>query len=260
MNNKHKGKSPEIVSQYYKERKRIQNLVNRAKKRGFTFPTNVVPNIPKYIDEGSVRNLQKRDKDYLYKQAVYTSPKGVTITGTERRKEERAEVAKKAAETRKNFYAEQAWENLTKDVHLPKTDYEKWWYEHHATEAPTDDKYIILYNVYTDFERWQPSHWWSDDLAKWKKQDRDRGWGILTGAIAEIGEEAVAINIFNAALRVYQLEEMILYESGDKYVEDSRNGEINLALNEFNAILRGRPLTVRESIEYTAQAEANEVY
>ena len=116
-----------------------------------------------------------------------------------------------------------------------------------------------MVNLYEDFKTWQPSYWWSDELKVLKQRDRDRGWGILQGAIDVLGEEAVAKNVKAKATRIIQLENKILYESGNEYREDSRNGEINNAINEFQAILWGRPFSIKESMGYTSEAEASGV-
>ena len=109
-----------------------------------------------------------------------------------------------------------------------------------------------------DFESWTPSDYWSKELAEYKKRDRDRGWGILQGAINELGETVVAENAKKHALRLTELENKILYESGNQYKEDMRTGEINNSLNEFNELLRGRALTRQESIVLTSEAETTE--
>lgn len=48
-----------LSREYARERKRVQSLVNRYRKKGFEFPENIIPAKPKRITEGSIRRLQK---------------------------------------------------------------------------------------------------------------------------------------------------------------------------------------------------------
>lgn len=242
-----------LEKEYYSERRKVLRRIRDIRKRGYTVPINLAPSVPKDIRPESISRLKKYTTDYIYKRSVYTSPTGTIYKGTERRAQERSESSKKAAQTRakkiQNDYYERQWHKITQDIPLPPPP--------QYSEEPTDDMYIIFYNVYKDFESWQPSAWWSDEIATLKQRDRDRGWGLLQGAINTLGEEAVARNLYNNSLRVIELENKIIYESGNKYREDSRNGEVNNALNEFQSILYGKPLSIRESIEFTSEAEAS---
>ena len=97
-------KSPEIREQYKHERARIQRQVSRMKKRGYYFDTNVIPDIPKYVDEGSVRNLQKRTTKYLYEKAKWKDPLGMESAPTSghARNIERRRASEKGVQTRKS--------------------------------------------------------------------------------------------------------------------------------------------------------------
>ncbi len=77
---------------------RIRRLISRAEKRGFRFS--------KELKEGlagmSTQKLKGLTPEKLYKQATAISEvTGKRVSGTERRKEQRREAAKKAAETRR---------------------------------------------------------------------------------------------------------------------------------------------------------------
>lgn len=235
------------------ELKRIKRRVRDIRKRGYTVPENIIPKLPKKIEPETITHFKKYTPKYIYKRSVYTSPEGVTIKGEQRLKQEYSERAKRAAKTRadkiQQDYYDRQWNKLTEGIIENRPE---------LAETPSDDLYVILDNVYKDFESWQPSYWWSDELKAYKQRDRDRGWGILQGAIDSLGKETVARNVNANAVEVIELENKILYESGNEYREDSRSGAINLALNRFQAILYGRPLSIRDSIKYTSEAEANE--
>lgn len=95
-------KVSKITQQYNRELKRIKQFINRAEKRGYIFPENIVPDRPKRITSKSVSRLRNINPDYLYRKASYVD----TETGELRRGEvgreiERSKSARKAAETRK---------------------------------------------------------------------------------------------------------------------------------------------------------------
>ena len=62
-NSKKKSKKKKHVSQveleYRKQRKRLQNAVYRARKKGYIFPDNIIPERPKKITKASVNRLSK---------------------------------------------------------------------------------------------------------------------------------------------------------------------------------------------------------
>lgn len=241
-------KSPEqqlLEKLYNKERKRIQQFLNRASKRGYTFSESALPKKPKQIKPESISRLKKITPTELYRKSVYTSPTGTKIQGTERRKQERSESAKRAAETRKRYY----------DYQRQSDDY---WNVPTSSYEPMEEMSLVFSEFVEMFESWTPESYYSDELKELKQRDRDRALGILTGARNELGDTQVAENIINNSTRVQELAVKILYESGNKYREDSRNGEINLALNELASILYGRSLTIQESLELTDLAERNE--
>lgn len=238
-----KLKSPEQIAlekAVKKERKRVQQFVRRARKRGYTFADNVVPNLPKTITEATLSRFQKLTPKYLYRKAVYTSPTGTKVTGTERRTEERKEAAEKAKQTRERFYKQKQNSDYT------------------ASYIPADSATVILQNLIDMFEHWKPQSNWSEELKALKTRDRNRGYGIIKGAISTLGWKTVAKNAESHAEEVIYLAGRILYESGNKYRDDARAGEIDNSLNRLSAILFNRPLSISESMEFTAQAEQTE--
>lgn len=100
------AKKDKIVKQYQRERKRIQQFISRAEKRGFEFDENLLPPTPKTITQASVRRLQRLKPDQLYKRSVYINESGKKLKGDVRREQERKESARKAANTRKQLRTE----------------------------------------------------------------------------------------------------------------------------------------------------------
>ncbi len=70
-----------LSREYARERKRVQSLVNRYRKKGFEFPENIIPAKPKRITEGSIRRLQKlsptkvKTKSQLYTKQLHRQAK-----------------------------------------------------------------------------------------------------------------------------------------------------------------------------------------
>lgn len=91
-----------LKEQYKKERKRIQNFMRKAEKRGYQFNYEL-PAIPKKITKSSVSKLKKITPKYLYSKSVYggEATYGEIVSGTKGKQEERKASAKKSAETRK---------------------------------------------------------------------------------------------------------------------------------------------------------------
>lgn len=107
-----------IKEQYRKERRRIQQFLRRAEKRGYLFEEDILPPIPKAITKASVRRLAKLKPDFLYSHAHYVDPTtGEYMPAQRGRIEERKRsayirkirnVAKKEREARKQQTKRQA--------------------------------------------------------------------------------------------------------------------------------------------------------
>lgn len=91
------------LSEYRKERKRINQFLNRAMGRGYIFPERLFHE-HKNINKQAVESLKKLTAKELYKKAQYSGwyvPEGkVVVSGEEGRKLERKAAAQKAKETR----------------------------------------------------------------------------------------------------------------------------------------------------------------
>lgn len=90
------------LSEYRKERKRINQFLNRAMERGYIFPERLFHE-HKNINKQAVESLKKLTTKELYKKAQYSGwhvPEGkVVVSGEEGRKLERKAAAQKAKET-----------------------------------------------------------------------------------------------------------------------------------------------------------------
>lgn len=92
-----------LTDLYNKERRRIKQFIKRAEKRGYIFPKNALPKIPKTIKRESLNRLKNITPKQLYKKAKYKSPlsDNKIVSGEEGRRLERKESARKAQQTRK---------------------------------------------------------------------------------------------------------------------------------------------------------------
>ena len=102
MGKKSKPQSP-LIQEYRKQRRRIQQFIRRAEKRGYQFAENILPTTPKKITQQSVERLRKLTPEKLYKKSTYggEATYGEIVKGSKARTLERKQAAQKAAETRK---------------------------------------------------------------------------------------------------------------------------------------------------------------
>ena len=96
------------LREYNKELRRLQRAVERIEERGYTFSKLPFKEL-KQPKPASIERLQAIKTKDLYKYAKYETEAG-TISGTERRKQERQESARKALETRRQNEAKRQQE------------------------------------------------------------------------------------------------------------------------------------------------------
>lgn len=95
-------KKAQLLKEYNKERKRIKRFIRYAEKRGYVFEPNLIPPKPKTITSGSIRRLSKIRPAQLYKKAYAISAvTGQPITVEQRKREIRAQAARKSWETKR---------------------------------------------------------------------------------------------------------------------------------------------------------------
>lgn len=98
-----KKKQTPLQLEYKKQVKRLKQAIARAEKRGYVFPKDIIPDKPKRITRKTVERLKKIKTAELYAKAEKLDIEtDELISGTEARKQERSEAAKKGAKTRKN--------------------------------------------------------------------------------------------------------------------------------------------------------------
>ena len=94
---------------YAKQVKRIKQFIARAEKRGYRFEADIIPQTPKRITKTAIENLKHLTPARLYEKATTIDyDTGEIISGTEGRRNERKESARKAQETRQRKQSQKA--------------------------------------------------------------------------------------------------------------------------------------------------------
>lgn len=96
------------LREYNKELRRLQRAVKRIEERGYTFAKLPFKELKRPLP-ASIERLQAIKTKDLYQYAEYKTESG-TISGTERRKQERQESARKALESRRQNEAKRQQE------------------------------------------------------------------------------------------------------------------------------------------------------
>ena len=233
----------ELEKEVKKNLRRIKRFVKSAEKRGYSFSNTAIPTLPKAITEKTLRKYESIRPDTLYKKAVYVSPEGTKIKGYEARAQERKRAAQKAAMTRRRFLAEKKAQPTTK--------------------APKQGEYIMLtiedlmYH-FSYGENSQPQ--WSNELSTLKSKEIDIMKKALNRAISNDGRDKVVDRINSRITEIYQIMEMVIYDSGEKFHQNSRDGLVSSKIQQFIEIVTGNALTVSESAYLTETAEQLESY
>lgn len=103
-----KRKLTPIQQQYRKERRRIQNAMNRLEKQGYVLPEDLLPLIPKKVTQASINRLKKITSESIYKKSKKLDFETGEITpGIVARDKARSQRAKEAAR-RRSFKQEYA--------------------------------------------------------------------------------------------------------------------------------------------------------
>lgn len=232
---------------------RIKNFIRNAQKRGFRFDDSLIPTKSKVITKKRLQEIKSLTPQKLYREATYIDPfTGIIMSGIERRTQERKIAARKAAETRKVRKANRA-QRAGPQLDIP-------------VEAESDEDLplytdLVLQQVEDMINSWEPPSTWSEWFAETKRRDRNTLKSMLDGAISSDGRDAVAKRCEENATTIIGLTERILYDSG-KNIRD-KSGRIIVEnmlvyINEFSAIIMGRPLTVEESAQYADWQESSE--
>lgn len=272
-------KNKELLEQYRRERRRVNQLIRRAEKRGFIIPKSAKPGKPlKRPTEKSIERLKAITPEAIYERAKYKS-QGKTYRGEEARKiarkEAREQTAKKKAEQAKNKAEQAAREEAEKIFNIESTALEKAVEKPAPTpetepiEQPPKEADIIIHNVEEalpepddenefevgygegaimyveeELESWERPLNSSDWYAERKEKDKDKMRRLFHEVLERDGAEEVAKRILTNGDRFKWLLDRILYGS------DGR-GDLERDFVEIAAILYGRPLTLDESMIVT---------
>ena len=188
---KRKAKPNKYVTEYRRERSRIQRFIKRAEKRGYVFEDNIIPNIPKNITAASIRRLQKLTPKELYSRARKLDYEtGEVIPGQVGRDIERSQAAKKAVQTRKS---------IRENIKIPSMQEERQATQAEYRRFPSEAD-ILVNNWYTELDALQNAAYYNA-LKSW-----------MDGAIAQFGREAVAQMLKEAYEHGYQIGWDVAYK------------------------------------------------
>lgn len=96
-----KRKLTPIQQQYRKERRRVQNAMNRLEKQGYVLPEDLLPSIPKKVTQASINRLKKITSESIYKKSKKLDfETGETTPGIVARDKARSQRAKETARRR----------------------------------------------------------------------------------------------------------------------------------------------------------------
>lgn len=218
---KKKKKISPTQKEYNKQLARIKRFIKSAEKRGYRFDDRALPKTPKRVTKASVRALKNITPDVLYRHATAMSPSGEIISGTEARKIERSESAKRAAKTRA-------------EKHRGK-----------ASPAPGDSGYrpriadVVLRNVEELIAQFDPSSYQPEWLRGIHERHHTLVQRVFYGQINIYGRAAVAYRLEHSAYDIIQIVNRMLYG-------DSKGEDFDLDLATFAAAIKGEGLSPEE--------------
>ena len=250
----------------------IKRKFKNISKRGYVPLDNV------YKDETPKRVLQKQltklknIAENIYQFAKYYDPlKDSYIVGTERRRQEYSEAARKGWETRRANEAKRRAEEIAKQqIEEEKAKQEQGQKDGGVNEEEikrkarkqAEDEQGLPRETEVTFKQiedlinnWTESIVWSEELKRLKRNDRNTLKSVLDGAINSLGREQVIRNCVNHERDLIDIVNRVLYGSGSKYKEYSAREGVQIDINKFTEILYGRPLTVAESKDISDMME-----
>lgn len=217
------------LSEYRKERKRVNQFLNRAMERGYIFPERLFHE-HKNINKRAVESLKKLTTKELYKKAQYSGwyvPEGKeVVSGEEGRKLERKAAAQKAKETR---------ERKKHDTELPKDDF----FARNVVQ-----RYIESIKKFPVITRKGAGESGVDLLVSWVNQMvKENGWWSTSEMIKKAEEDGVLLSykvVGYFDITAEYISQMINYlpESGVQYKDEviSRLDYIKAVAGKFEDI------------------------
>lgn len=259
-----KEKLTDLQKSYKDLANKLKRKIRDINKRGYVI---TLPEV-KRITKKTIEKLKEINEN-IYDYAKYYDPiSGKYISGAVRRRQERVNAARKGWELRRRREQVKQYESDKEKVDEIFKDLVEKRRKAFEQQPQTGTRGIeeypnealeILRKVVKMIDDWQPMPEWSGWLAALKREDRNALKAIVDGAITEFGWKQCAKNIKNEATWFFNLCEHILYESESRKGGSSRD-EIRRDLVEVATIIRGRPLTVEESIDITdLEEELNEL-
>lgn len=243
----------------------IKRKFKNIGKRGYVPLDNV------YKDETPKRVLQKdlsrlkNVAENIYQFAKYYNPlTDKYIIGTERRKQERSEAARKGWETRRENEAKRRAEEIEREQKekgydnggVNEDDLKKRARKQAEDEQGLPRETELAFKQIEDMiNNWSPSSLWSEELKRIKTNDRNTLKSVLDGAVSSLGREQVIRNCIGNEYELTGIVQQVLYMSGSTYKEYSAREGVQIDIQKFTEILYGRPLTVAESKDITDMME-----
>lgn len=214
------GRKPNpLRTEYAKNRRRIKQFVQRAQKRGYVVPDDIVPAVNLKPTEEDVARVRSITPNELYKR-IYgvDASTGEAIPGDVERTNRRKEAARRAAETRKL---------LRETKNIEKT-------------LPPKLGELVLDNVERQIAQFDPSIFRSTAARLQHYENNNKLRGLLDQAIAVEGRVEVGERLFfTGAELAYSTVSTIQY--------DSDQGNVEVAIAAFSSWILGRPLTQEEA-------------
>ena len=212
--------------------KRIRQFISRAEKRGYRFDTE----FKNQLTEFSTLKLKYLTPKKLYEKSQAISEEtGKVITGTERRKEERKEVARKAQETRRRHKAEREQREYY--------DYA----ERNYSEYEMSYEDTILTNIESLIRQYEDS-----DIGV-RQYGSSLLQQLLDEEISNYGRKAVALACENAPAQAISASQIVIFAS-DQERKDMGIQELR------NIITSGVIPTIEQSKQMGETMEAQESF
>lgn len=237
---------------YAKQVKRINQFIARAEKRGYRFEADIIPQTPKRITKKAIENLKHLTPAKLYDKATTIDyDTGEIISGTEGRKNERKESARKAQETRQR----KAGKSTSYDNYSDSSD----------SYYPNGGD-IIYGNVVEDFimklqepiseeyvNRWGRKARRQASLIHEVNQAKTTLLSLVQMAIDTVGKAELGWRLEANADEVYDCTNYLLYAS-------SSSEGIQSATSRLASIINGGALTMEQLKDLAEQDEYNEAW
>ena len=212
--------------------KRIRQFISRAEKRGYRFDTGFKEQLTGFSTQ-KLKNLTPK-KLYAKTQAI-SAITGKVITGTERRKEERKEVAQKAQETRRRHKAEREQREYYDYAERDYSEYE------------TSYEDTILTNIESLIRQYEDS-----DIGV-RQYGSSLLQQLLDEEITNYGRKAVALACENAPSEAIRASQIVIYDS------DQSRKEMNIQ-ELRNIITSGVIPSIEQSKQMGETMEAQESF